>query len=42
LRHAGPAFTLYVGAIATKLREHLNDSEPAGRIHLDPATEPTG
>jgi hypothetical protein len=33
---AGPAFTLDVGAIAPKLRDHLNGVERDGRIYLDP------
>lgn len=33
----GPAFTLDVGAIAPKLRDHfLNGTERDGRIYLDP------
>ena len=32
----GPAFTLDVGAIAPKLRDHLNGRGADGRIYLDP------
>ena len=32
----GPAFTLDVGAIAPKLRDHLHGTEKDGRIYLDP------
>ena len=34
---AGPAFTLDVGAIAPKLRDHLIGTAGDGRIYLDPA-----
>jgi hypothetical protein len=34
---AGPAFTLDVGAVAPKLRDHLIGTAGDGRIYLDPA-----